>query len=78
VEPTASAVSSADSPTTTRSTRISRCFSGSVSSNFPISLDSSIRSARCSGPSADSIASGMSATGSDRFRVAARCASITL
>ena len=30
VEPTASAVSSADRPTTTRSTTISRCFSGNT------------------------------------------------
>ena len=63
--PTISAVSSADNPTTMRSTRISRCFSGSVSSRSRSCADSSPRSARCSGPAPVSTASGTSATGSD-------------
>ena len=78
VEPTASAVSSADSPTTTRNTRISRCLSGSCPAAGPSRRTArpAARAARDRPPTRSR--SGTSATGSDRFRVAARCASITL
>ncbi|CAA9291560.1 MAG: hypothetical protein AVDCRST_MAG54-4491 [uncultured Actinomycetospora sp.] len=78
VEPTASAVSSADRPTTTRSTRISRCLAGSCASRVRISALADISSACCSGPAMSANPSGTSSVGSERSRPAWRWASATL
>ena len=67
VLPTASAVSSALMPTTTRRIRISRCFSGSIASSLFIRADDSASRAICSGPASTENRSGTTSVGSERF-----------